>query len=170
MYKRAMIFVVVVLILTAAVLICVVPRFTKVDIFLNATKFSAQGETVGTYEIAIHGNQLDYIFGDSALDVNISAFDSYSQFEAARSGKYGSEGLVHTEPGTEIFCALYSAWNTDTDTVAIFDIYFSPDLDRWLFLNVSDKLYYVASASGSHTTQELVEYFSAQIPINWRSS
>lgn len=168
MYKRSMIFVIVVFLIIAVVLVCVIPRFTRVNITLNATKINAQGEALGTYEIFLHGNRLDYISGNSALDVSISEFDDMIQFIPFGRDNTGTK--ITTEPGSDIPCARYSAWDSKSDTVVDFDIGFSPDMDRWIFINTDDKVYYVSSVSGTYTSTELMEYFSNLIPNNITAS
>lgn len=162
MHKRSIIFVITAVLVIAAILVCVFPKFTPVDVSLQATKLNEKGETLGTYEIHIRGNRLDYLFADSALDVSITSFDDLSGFKC--------HGKIETTPGTDICYVLYSASNSATDDVAFFEIGFSPDMDRWIFLNTTDKVYYVASVNEQYSIQELIEYFRPMIPSSWISS
>ena len=159
MYKRSIIIVIATVLVIAAALVCVIPQFTNVDATLNATKINEQGEALGTHEIVLRGNRLDYLLTDAALEVAISPFDSLSGFVA--------EGKIKTATGKDICYVLYSASNAVTDDVAIIRICFSPEMDRWVFVNDTDQVYYVASVSGAYSTQELVEYFRPLIPSNW---
>lgn len=165
MYRRSMIFVGVALLAIVAVLICVIPRFTKVDITLHATKTNSQGESLGEYEISLQGNRLDYISGNASLDISVSPFDELSQFIPIRNANTNIDGLIKTEPGTDILCVHYSAWDNKTDAFVVYDIGFSPDMDRWIFVNATEGIYYVSSVSGAYTSQELVDYFHSMIPI-----
>ena len=100
----------------------------------------------------------------------ISPFDNLTSFQPSTDGATGTEGIIHSFPLTDVSYVIYSAWNTDVNDMAMCEIGFSPDLDKWIILDYATDTFYVASASGSHTTQELVAYFSTLIPSTWRSS
>lgn len=160
MHKKAMIFVITAIIIIAAILVCVIPRFTGVDATLQATKFNNRGESVGAHDIVLSGNRLDYLFSDTALELSVSAFDILRDFVV--------ETELKTASGGEMFYVLYSAVNTAKDDVDVIRVGFSPDMDRWVFVNDTDQVYYVASVSGDYSAEELVEYFRPLIPANWR--
>lgn len=153
---KAKIIVVVALFIFATILVCLIPRFTGVDVTLQAVKITNQGEALDTYEIVLRGNRLDYLFGNTALDLSIAPFDELSGFT--------SHGEVKSLTESEIFYAFFSAVNAATDDVAFLKLGFSPDMDRWILVNDTDQVYYVASVSGVYTTEELAEYFSRLIP------
>ena len=160
MYKKALITVIAAVVLIAAVLICVIPRFHSVDVTLQTTKFNKQGESLGTYDIHIHGNRLDYLSGKDELEVTISTFDNLMNGHVARE-------KIRTLPGSGIGFVYYFVSNAATRDSVSFEIAFSPDMERWVFCNVSNKVYYLGSVDGKQNTQELVEYFHSFIPRNW---
>lgn len=159
MYKRALIILIALFVAIAAVLICVIPRFTAVDATLSATKYNEKGETLYASETSIRGSRLDHLFGADAMDIHIAPFDDLSNFTI--------NGKIQTIPGTEICYVLSSASNAATGDAAFFEIGFSPDMGRWAIVNTTDRVYYVGSDSGEYTPQELVEYFKPLIPGNW---
>ena len=159
MYKRALIILIALFVVIAAVLICVIPRLTAVNVVLSAAKYNEKGEALDAPEITIRGDHLDYLFGADALDIHIAPFDDLSEFAI--------NSKIQTKPGTEICYVLSSASNAATGDVAFFEIGFSPDMDRWAIVNTTDRVYYVGSDSGEYTPRELVEYFKPLIPGSW---
>ena len=169
MNKKATTFIIAVVLIAIAVMICVIPRFTKVDVTLNAAKMDTDGNTLGTYEISIHGNKEDYISGKSALDVDIAPFDGLKSFQASTNGSNGIEGYIWSMPGSDYLHITLSAYNGDGSLPDDLTLYFSPDMDRWLLMNTTNKVFYVGSVSGNCTTEELLEYFQSAIPSSWKS-
>ena len=170
MNKKATTFIIAVVLIAIAVMICVIPRFTKVDVTLNATKMDAEGNALGTYEISFHGNKKDYISGDSALDINILPFDDLKNFQASTNESNGIEGYIWSTPGCNYFYIALTAYSGDAQLPDYLTLYFSPDRDKWVLLNGIGKVFYVGSVSGNCTTEELLEYFQNVIPANPKSN
>lgn len=159
MHKKATILVIMAVLIIAAVLVCMIPRFTHVEnTALQATKLTNRGEILGTYEIVLRGSRQDYLFGDPVLELSVAPFDILRDFVM--------ETEIRTATAGEICYVLYSATNTATDDANVIRIYFSPDMDRWLFLNDTDLTCYVASVSGAYSAQNLMDYFGSVIPDN----
>ena len=159
MHKRAMITIICFVVVIAVALICVIPRFRPVDATMQAAKFNGQGKSVGTYEVAIRGNRKGYLFGKDFLELSVSPFDDLTGFF--------SDGEIRTLPGDGAEYILYTAINENTQDVVTVEFVFTSDMDRWLFLNVTEQSYYVASVDGKYSTQELLEFFQSLIPSNW---
>ena len=160
MYKKALVTVILAVVLIAAVLVCVIPRFHPVEVSLQTTKLNEQGESLGKYDVHIHGNRLDYLFGKDELEVTISTFDNLMNGFVARE-------KIRTFPGSGIGFVYYFVSDAATRDSVTFTIYFSPDMERWVFRTVPDEVYYIGSVDGKYNTQELMEYFHSFIPRNW---
>ena len=163
MHKRAMLFIIIAVLVTAVVLGCVIPRFTRLDVSLSASKIDANGEILGTYDIFLHGNYLKYITGKTALDVSVSAFDHLEQFIPVRNGRNKIDVEIQSWPGDETLYVHYSAWDMEQDRSVLVKICFSPDMDRWMLTDMSDQVYYLGSVSGTYTVQELLTYFGISV-------
>lgn len=154
-----------------AALLWFVPRSTRVDHTLSASKFDHHGDLVRTTEIRISGRKLDYLFQDSRVEFTITPFDGLAWIEPVLYANTNQEGHLSTAPENDILYTFYYGFPTNppvyNDSMTQFRLGFSPDMDRWIIINDSDKVYYVASVSGNYSPQELVEYFRVLIPVNW---
>lgn len=150
----------IVVVLIVAALLYYVPHATPIDLTLNATKLDEAGNVLGTVQIHIKGQQLDYLFRESRWDVEIEPFDDLPQFQLSDSPN--GRGTIHT----------YSS--LDPDVLSVYGGCFLPEETYYLYINYteemdcfsiqllhkSSKIYYVASASGNYDTQGIIDYFN----------
>lgn len=169
--KVQMISLVVFGIVIVAALLWFIPRSTRIDYTLTTSKIDRFGKEIGTTEIRIAGRKLDYLFQKSRADFTITPFDGLAWIKPAMYGNTGTEGRIATAIANGILYTHYYGCLEDAsgqgDDMTHFTLGFSPNMDRWIIRNDSDKVYYVASVNGMYSTQELVEYFRILIPANW---
>lgn len=83
----------------------------------------------------------------------------------------GIEGRISAAPENDILYVFYYGQQENApvydDSLTHFRLGFSPDMNRWIFINDSNRVYYAACISGNYSAQELVEYFRILIPVNW---
>lgn len=149
----------------------VVQKF-PIHFIMSAAKYNTDGEEIKTVNISISGNKLDYLSGQSRLDVVIADFDYLHSFQASviHAGDVMITGGIGTFSAMDYYSTYFTALTDHDSQIIFFEIFFSPDMDRWMLMNYSSKVFYVGSVSGANTTQELIEYFKACIPTNWSSS
>lgn len=157
--------------LVIGALLWFIPHSMRVEHTLRFSKFDHHGKELGTTEIRISGRKLDYLFQDSRVDFTITPFDGLVWIKPAMYGNTGTEGRIATAMENGILYTHYYGCLEDAsaqgDDMTQFRLGFSPDMDRWIIINDSDRYYYVASISGNDSAQELVEYFRILIPANW---
>lgn len=158
-------------IVIAAALLWFIPRTTQIDHTLRFSKFDHHGNELGTTEIRIAGRKLDYLFQDSRVDFTIAPFDGLVWLKPTLHANTNQEGHLNTALENGILFTYYYGCHVNIsgydEGMPQFRLGFSPDMDRWIIINDSDKVYYVASVSGKYSTKELVEYFRILIPSNW---
>ena len=156
-------------IVIAAALLWFIPRSTRIDYTLTTSKIDRFGKEIGTTEIRIAGRKLDYLFQDSRVDFTIAPFDGLVWLKPALHANTNQEGHLETAMENDILYTFYYGAHenfSSHDGMTQLRLGFSPDMDRWIIINDSDRFYYVASISGEYSAQELVEYFSILIPAN----
>lgn len=145
------IIIIAVILISLAVLLCAVPRTTKIDQTMDAVKLDADGNVLGTVSLHIQASADDYLFRDSIFSFKVSDFDSY----------IGLESTWNRMDYTKLYYGSAVTQKTGEDgPFDIFNVYSSPSLDRWLLWNQSDNVYYVISTDSGESVSELMRYFS----------
>ena len=167
MYKTT-ILLIVIAVLCLGILLYFIPWQTRVDVTLNAIKFDEDLNEVGSSQIVIQGNRLDYLFRTPALDVNISSFDKYSVIKAS-SDASGNEGTISASPWGEYLTVGYGAYIATQNSMAFLKVYFSPEYDRWVIRSVDDEgtFYYLADTNSELDMNEFISYFKGVMPGSW---
>lgn len=156
MSKQKIIFAITVIVLIITIVL-IVPRSTKITHTLNAVILDSNGNDIGTVQIYIQGRKVDYLYSESRLDVNIPPFHELTSIQASVTD--GVEGLITESSYTEYLTVNFSAWDLSKNDMVFCRLCFSPDMDRWIFCNLSSKTYYIASVSGQDEIAELKTYF-----------
>lgn len=160
--KSPIILIAIAVILTGVLVYCT-PISTDIDLTLNAAKVDLYGNEVGSAELVLKGQRLDYLFQPSRLDVDIGPFDDAISYITASTyqGKFGEvEGYIYSYDFMEIQNVHYGAYLKHENYITIGTLYFSPDMTRFAFFWHNLDTYFVASADDAYSTSELVEYFS----------
>lgn len=169
---------VLVLILLIGALLYFVPQSTRVSQTLNATKLDKDGNIIGMNEIALQGSFKDYWFRESTLELYVAPFGTLKSIKIGDDNR----GNTTTVPIAfdEFYTLTYMAWDTSKGDSVFGTITMSQDFEYWVFYVHDDAqpIYYVASASGEHTSEEIVQYFKGLAPgyvspnktteINWK--
>lgn len=161
--KKELIVIITMIIVAAAILICLWPRTDKIIYTLDATQFNANGEQIGSAQFLVESLQKRTLLQDSQAELSIQPFDGLSWLKIVASG---DEFPAYYQLG-EIYYLFYSAWDQILDEAILCTLAFDAQMDRWMILNNARQTYYVASVSGAYTLEELTSYFSSIIPINW---
>lgn len=154
--KKPTIFLIVVAVIFVAVLLYCVPKYTPIELVLDAVKVDDYGNELGEFQIVMSGAKLDYLFRPSRIDVYIHPFDGMSGFDYIGNRK----GQIETFPRREFLYADYSAYIEKTGYVEFLELGFSPDLKQWIIRDIYNKISYVASLDGTFTTKALITYFN----------
>ena len=161
--KKTILFIAVALTLAAVILACLLPRTTKTDYAINAFCFTAEGEPAGDFQITAQVTKKEMLFREPQLEFSIQPFDRLTWLKVVEA-----EGENPVNKLDEIQYLFFSAGdNVLADTAAMLTVAFDADMDRWIFVNHSRKVYYVGSVSGDYSAEELTEYFISLVPSNW---
>ena len=144
------------------VLICLLPWPTKVDLTLNAIKLDSEGEEVGSQQIIMEGQKLDYLFKDARMNLSFTPFDGFVWIKPTEVQPAGTTGNIWHALENDILYVRYYGCDRAAN-IHLLILGFSPDLDRWILLDHTDNVCYVASVNADHTVQELKEYFKILI-------
>ena len=171
--RIALIVIIISAILFLATALYLIPIATPINLTLDAIKVDSNGEVIGTAQISLNGYKFDYLFQKSRLDVYIHPFDDYAYFKPSRSQENGQSiiGVIRSYSFPEAMKALEPEWKyvfyggiyADTSDICFAKVAFSPDLDRWMIADESEKFYFMASVSGSADGTELISYFQLAI-------
>lgn len=166
MEKRSVVFLILLALVFAAVLLYFVPCSTPIDLQMEAVKIDSEGNELGTYVLSIKGSKKDYLFQPSRLDVSIDPIDHINVITPADSiTKFGSiPGMIETFLLGDYLHVSYGGWVEITKEGIFCTLAFSPDMQRWIFCDDSNRICYVASVDGAYTTAELMDYFQSMIP------
>ena len=140
---------------------------TAVDVSLDMVKLDELGNEIGTFPVTIKGEIKEYWFHEDQLDVIISPFESYTEFEPGNSnglpgGVFDMHSMLHT---------VYHGKGPDGNEA--FAVYFSKDLKYWAFVvtkyTEDNPFYssarYVASTNSNDTVMDLKNYFDGLLKI-----
>ena len=154
----------IVAVLIVAALLYFVPRSTPVDLSFHVVKLDKNGYDLGTAQVRIQGEMLDYLFQESRLDAEIELADKAADI-CLINGKNGPDEISCTEVnGYQLLRLAGYFYDKQADTSAFLDIVFTEEMDRFVFYLPQDKVYYVGSASGSYDTLGVLDYFNSIAP------
>lgn len=155
MYKTTILLIVIAL-LIISFLLYAIPWQTSIDLTLNATKLDKEGNALGTAQIALRGEKLDFLFQPSCISLDVTM--------EGRSVNFNTDGYQNRS-GAEI--QKYSHRDDYYINLTGFEgqelcwllVYISPDLTRWMLYDYKGEAYYVASVNETDTAQDLWDYF-----------
>ncbi len=135
------------------------------------TKLDVQGNELGTFDVHFTGKKLNYLFQEDRYVLEIDDFDSLRGIKISDTGDLRPGGIVSRfgkEEGRE-FLRLFFAGNgasADAFEWAQLTLLFTEERDCIaLTCYYNDKNWsYVASLSGSYSTQQIIEYFKGLVP------
>lgn len=164
--RKALIMIMTVFVITALVIVLFasIPRCTKISQTLSATKVDEGGNVVDNTQIVMQGRVKDYLFYDDLLDISVAAFDDLSSIQVVQEGHRA--GATMTQHFDKVLSVTFTAVNTVKDDTVFGTAFFSEDFEYWAFLTKEKgkNVAYVASASGTHTIQETIQFFRGLIP------
>lgn len=158
----------IVAVLIVAALLYFVPKVTPIDVTLNAVKLDEAGNELGTVQIHIKGNKLDYLFQESRLDVQIDPFFSKLGFHLPDNHN-GAQICANSVEDVQIKYAVFGGWTaSNPEYIAI---HFTEEMDYISLIHTCfgegegtrETVYYVASANGKYNTQEVLDFFNNTI-------
>lgn len=130
----------------------------------SLTKVDQEGNASLDFQLNIEGSVGESSDGTAWLRAKIDSFDSITDIETVNDSD-SDLPEIQTLPSMELQFVICSG--LDGGKPAAVNLYFSPDLERWMFYNISDKTYFVGSVNGKYSTQDLYEYFSPIIIGHW---
>ncbi len=146
-------------------LITCIPQHTKITQTLNAIQLDKDGNIIGTEEIAMQGIFRDYRFKEDTIELHIAPFGMLKSISFSGDSRWDSQSEL-TDLFGEFYEITFGAWNTSKDDYDFGTIIVSKDFEYWFFRadDNGQPIYYVASASGEHTVEEIVQYFKGLAP------
>ena len=155
--RKERFFLVMLFVIIFSLLLYFVPKTTRFEHTLHAVILDREGNQIGTTDIALQGAQLEYLFRNTLLDVTISPFDRYLRFNLTENTQTGDKGIIlQFDQIQGIIC---TAWDNIVGDTVFAMLYFSPELDRWMFVNTSEGLYYIATTNDAYSIDDTIEYF-----------
>lgn len=137
------------------------PVSIPIDVTLNATKFNSDGNEIGTTQITIHGEKLDYPTQEDLLDIEIDPFDGWGSFVMLVNESTGLKGEYNSTIDNANFTSLY---DISAERMQPCVLYFSNNFD-YCVLVLPGACTYLASTDSNHTADKVLEYF-ANLGIN----
>lgn len=161
MKKRVFYICALLLCLVAGICLYTIPyKKTNLDAVMQATKLDESGIVIGTEEIAVQGNLKRYLFKEDTVELNIAPFGTYKSIRFASDRGNSSIPLNSFHDFyTFLFVASWDPFEGGSLTT-------SQDFEYWVFFIDGDdqQIYYVASASGERTVEEIVQFFKGLAP------
>ena len=148
-----------VLALLLAVFLYAIPKETPIDIDLFAEKRDGSGKIVGIVPITIKGVLKEYLFQPDVLDIEVTSTDGLLDWDFQYSNNIPIE--VTDKDGLDLRFASYTK---DKMTIKV---YFSTNLQRWMFevYDPSLQAVYLLSGNASDTWDDLYEFFKEIQPL-----
>ena len=136
------------------------PPNTLFNQSLDFVKTDESGSPSGTTEeVFIKITNKDYWFQDDRYDISVSSFDNLKTIVPSTD----SNGSATPDKVTDIcYHNTFAAFDAKNNHIWVY-VYYSPDYEYWA-IATSQQDYYVASASGTHTAQEVFQYFDGLLP------
>ena len=160
------------IVVVAALIVCLVPWPIPYRQTLNAVKIDASGKELGAVQIPFEGTKYTSLILGSTLDVTFGPIEDFhgtavktSTFRSSPFHPYLtlSKGITNTTFEGDLTDAIKNDGLTSTSYTCHLRI--SPDLDRWyihIVTNNEQECYYVGAFRGSFSTAQLYEYFNSR--------
>lgn len=147
-----------------------VPRVTPFNLCFDAAQVDINGNDIGTAQITIHGNKLDYLFQKDRLDIDIVPFANFSSFSLSEDAQSGKEGIIRQHSDDLMEVTLYTV-SSQSGQIIFCNLYFTEDFEylAFSFVGAEENYWYVASCSGNLATDEIAQQFKGLVP-GYRSS
>jgi hypothetical protein len=148
----------------AALLYCF-PRQTKIDLTLDAVKLDEDGNEIGTAKLHITGRYVNYFILEDQLELSIDPIDGLMHIKTM--DKPGLPRSLGNYTGTEYWMHSMGAYDPDANAGAFLDFFCTEEFDRFAIRLISGEqgnFWYVTSARGDYTAQEIIEYFGGIVP------
>ncbi len=142
---------------------------------LSCVKLDNDGNPIGTTEISVKLTAWGDLLESDTHAVTIYPFDNLSKIFPINDTN-GRPSKARKEIDGKFWRYDWAFPNDITD-ISVGDVYYSLDFEYWAFSYTvpekrspesgpvrSKKVYYVASTSGTRTTEEIVEYFQGLVP------
>lgn len=148
-----------ILLLIAAVFF-LIPDTTKLNQTLHTVKLDANGNEIGSADIAMQGSWRDYRLWEDSHELYITPFDGISSISS--SDNISGAGTA----GEDLLHIVYGVHYSIPNSAGFMNVYISRDFEYWAFCITSggNTVYYVGSASGTRTTRDIQQFFGTLIP------
>ena len=133
-------------------------RSTPFDLTLNATKFDKDGIEIGTTQITIRGNRLDYLFQKDRVEIEVDPFDKWSSFMQIKDSSTGKIGEIFPITDNVMYITFHAV---EGDEFASCILYFTTDFDHFvLYIDTDEgRNTYLASVRDDHTADKVLDHF-----------
>ena len=131
------------------------PVSIPIEITLNATKFDNDGNEVGTTQIRIHGQKLDYSTQEDLLDIEIDPFDGWGSFVMLVNESTGLKGEYNSTIDNANVTTLY---DISSEIMQPCVLYFSNNFDYCVIV-LPGAGTYLASTDSNHSADKVLQYF-----------
>lgn len=147
-----------VLVLVLGCLLYFVHRSTPFDLTLNATKLDSDGNEIGTTQITIRGNRLDYLFQKDRVEIEVDPFDKWSSFMQIKESSTGKVGKIFPITDNLMYITFHAV---EGDEISPCILYFTIDFDHFvLYIDTDEgRNTYLASVSDDHTADKVLDHF-----------
>ena len=138
---------------------------TPLNATLKATKLDVDGNVLGTTQIELQGAFKAYLFRENMLELSVAPFDEIKTIILPDSAD--SFGFTPID-FDKFFTFSCTAWENESPDMLWINVHTSQDFEYWVFrvnsTNNDDVVYYVASRSGNHSVEEVVQFFQGLAP------
>ena len=150
----------VLIVLAIVIAIYFIPSITTTDLSLDAVKLDKDGNQIGTVNITMQVQELNYLLQEDRIALNITPFDGLTSFIYEQSAI--GEGDVPKHLFGDVWRLFMGAYDTRQNAMTFLGVHFTEDFDSFA-IHTGD-VCYVASVSGDRTLQELRELFGGIVP------
>ena len=143
------------------------PKTSTFNYVLDAVVLDADGNEIGIQQIHIQGSRINYVTKDDHMDITIDPFADYSVIRTDTDNKTGIKGLIKQGLTGEYYRVAISGGCAESGTIFFGYLGFDADLEKWIFSDQTNEIYYIASVTQNSTTHELAKYFRGLTPHSW---
>lgn len=133
------------------------PPITTVECTLNTVVIDKEGNQTGTAKI----NLKLTIINEEKAELTIDPFEHLTSIQPS------TDKQIRTVPYADYLTVSCSAWDIAANDMAFCQLCFSPDLQRFIFCDMSSDIYYIASLNETDTLEELKKYFISAYADSW---
>ena len=138
-------------------------KTTPLNTTLEATKLDADGNVIGTTQIAIQGSFKEYLLNEDKMELTVAPFGGLRGINFVdRTNSMGFTPIAMDK----FYQYTGMAWENESPEMLWITFITSQDFEYWVFrVHKNDEpVYYVASFSGTRTVEEIVQYFKGLAP------